>query len=148
MVEASGEVELVERWPDFGRAMSSAGFLTVHASPMRWHDRVLGGMNLFWRTTRALTPQESELARAFADISTLALMQAPSTEDPATVSERLRTALQGRVVIERAKGVLAQTDGLDMGEAYARLVQLSDQTEQPIAEVAQTILSDIAMPQR
>ena len=47
-VAASGEAELVERWPDFGRAMAGAGFRSVHATPMRWHQRPLGGVNLCW----------------------------------------------------------------------------------------------------
>lgn len=141
-VTATGAAELIERWPDFGHAMSAAGFLTVHASPMRWHGKELGGMNLFWRTETNLAPDEETLAQAFADICTLALMQADSTDDPTAMAERLRAALQGRVVIERAKGVLAHTDGLEMDEAFARLVQLSKQRSQPLAQVAKDILRD------
>lgn len=147
-VAAAGETELFERWPDFGHAMSAAGFLTVHAAPMRWHERTLGGMNLFWRTEVTLAAEELDLLQAFADICTLALMQANTADDPTTVAEKLRAALQGRVVIERAKGALSQTEGLDMGEAFTRLVQLSKQTSQPLAQVAQSILSDAIAPRR
>lgn len=145
-IEAAGEDELLHHWPEFGRAMYDAGFLAVHASPMRWHGRVLGGVNLFWRTEAALTSEEGELAQAFADICTLALMQPPSMDDPAAVAERLRLALQGRVAIERAKGVLAQTEGIDMAGSFARLVEISKQTKRPISQVAHTILSDIVTP--
>ena len=148
VVSASGAAEIQERWPDFGSAMSAAGLLTVHATPMRWHERVLGGVNLFWRTDRQLTPTESELAQAFADICTLALMQSTAADEPTTVLERLRTALQGRVVIERAKGALAQIDDLDMAEAFSQLVKLSDQAGRPLAEVAQAILDDIVTSPR
>src|SRR5690606_27186759 len=51
-VIASGDDEIRGRWPDFGRAMTAAGLLTVHAAPMRWHGRVIGGLNLFWSTER------------------------------------------------------------------------------------------------
>ena len=141
-VDASGEADLVKRWPDFGRAMSDAGLRTVHASPMRWHDRVLGGLNLFWAGPKTLTQDERELAQAFADISTLALMQQP-TDDPTAIAQRLRIALQGRVVIERAKGVLAHTEQVEMDEAFVRLVQRSDETARPLTQVAQDILDDI-----
>jgi len=146
VVHAAGEAQLTDRWPDFGRVMSAAGFATVHASPMRWHERVLGGVNLFWREQRTLTSEERELAQAFADICTLALMQPPATDDPAVVAEKLRTALRGRVVIERAKGVLAQNEQLDMAEAFSRLVQISKQTRRALAEVAQSFLDDTAPP--
>lgn len=144
-VEASGRLELAARWPVFGRAMASAGLLTIHASPMRWHERVLGGVNLFWRTERALSTDERDLARAFADICTLALMQ-PSTSDMESVSDRLRTALQGRVAIERAKGVLAETEGVDVAAAFTLLAELSKKTGRPLAEIALKILDDVAAP--
>lgn len=142
-VTAVGDSELERRWPDFGRAMSAADLHTVHAAPMRWHDRVLGGLNLFWSASKTLTHEERGLAQAFADISTLALMQSSTADDPTAVAERLRAALQGRVVIERAKGALAHTDHLEMDEAFERLMQVSEQTARPLADVAQSILDEV-----
>ncbi len=144
-VDAAGDAEL-NRWPDFGRAMSEAGFQTVHATPMRWHEHVLGGLNLFWSATKTLTQQERDLAQAFADISTLALMQPGAGDDPAVIAERLRAALEGRVAIERAKGVLAHTESLGMDEAFARLVERSERAARPVAQVAHEILRDIVTP--
>ena len=74
-ISVTGEAALSGRWPDFGRSMASAGFESVLSSPMRWHERVLGGLNLFWRTSKVLGQDELDLAQAFADISTVALMQ-------------------------------------------------------------------------
>lgn len=145
-VAATGEAELSDRWPDFGRTMAAAGFETILASPMRWHQRVLGGLNVFWSVPRAVTQDERDLAQAFADICTLALMQSPTTDDPDVVAHKLREALQGRVVIERAKGVLAQTDDLGMDEAFQRLMEVSDRTARPLSQVAQEILDEIVAP--
>lgn len=142
----SDEGRLVDRWPDFGRAMSTAGFDTVLATPMRWHERAFGGLNLFWSASRSLSPGQLELAQAFADIATLALMQSPVTDGPELVAQKLRTALQGRVVIERAKGVLAQTDDLEMDAAFARLIEVSEQTGRPLVHVAKGVLNDVATP--
>jgi len=142
-VHVSGSADLVDRWPGFGQAMSAAGLTTVYAEPMRWRERALGGVNLFWAGTKVLTPAEQDLARAFADISTLALMQVPTAGDPVTIAEQVRAALHGRVVIERAKGVLAQTQGLDMGAAFDRLVELSREADLPISEIAHQILDDV-----
>lgn len=119
----------------------------VHAAPMRWHDRVLGGLNLFWRTSRTLRPEELGLAQAFADLATVTLMQPPGPDDQTAVDRKLRIALRGRVEIERAKGVvLAQTAQLAMDEAFARLVQLGEEAGQPLTQVARTILNDVAGP--
>lgn len=145
-VSASGDSDILQLWPTFGRAMSAAGFSSVHASPMQWHDTVVGGLNLFWRTDTALGPDDVRLAQAFADICTLALMQDHGADDPAAMAEKLRAALAGRVVIERAKGILAHTDDLEMDEAFARLVQLSEESSQPLAQVAATILRDTTTP--
>jgi GAF domain-containing protein len=145
-VAVTGGSALSGRWPDFGRTMATAGFETVLSSPMRWHERVIGGLNLFWTSSRTLSHEERELAQAFADISTLALMQSSTADDPDSVAQRLRAALQGRVVIERAKGVLAQTDDLEMDEAFARLVEVSDQTARPLSQVAQEVLSEVVAP--
>lgn len=142
-IAAVGQAEIAGRWPSFASAMSDAGLESVVATPMRWHQRVLGGLNLFWRTPRTPTQDERELAQAFADIATLALMQSPDADHPGAVGRRLQAALRGRVVIERAKGVLAQTDDLAMDEAFARLVEVSEQTARPLAQVAQSILDDI-----
>ncbi|MBI4901674.1 MAG: ANTAR domain-containing protein [Actinobacteria bacterium] len=73
-------------------------------------------------------------------------MQSPGIDGPEFVAQKLRTALQGRVVIERAKGVLAQTDGLEMDAAFARLVEVSQETGRPLAQVAKGILEDIVTP--
>ena len=142
-VHAVGRPDLTDRWPEFGRAMTEAGFRTVHAEPMRWHDRVLGGVNLFWIGEKFLTSAEEELAAAFADICTLALMQSGVHDDPHAIAEQVRAALQGRVVIERAKGVLAQVVGVEMDEAFLLLVQRSRETSLPLATVAQDVLTEI-----
>jgi GAF domain-containing protein len=142
-VTVAGAIELSERWPEFGGAMAGAGFGSVLATPMRWHERVLGGLNLFWSTSQTVGDEERDLAQAFADICTLALMQSATADDPDSIAQRLRAALQGRVVIERAKGVLAQTDDLAMDEAFARLVEVSSRTARPLSQVAQDVLDDI-----
>jgi GAF domain-containing protein len=145
-ITAGGATELSGRWPDFGRSMSAAGYETVLASPMRWHDRAFGGLNLFWRSSKTPTQEDLGLAQAFADISALALMQSPGVSNPDVVAQRLRSALKGRVVIERAKGVLAQSQQLEMDQAFARLVQLSDETGRPLSEVARDVLDDVVAP--
>src|SRR5688500_20119453 len=54
-VALTGAAELSRTWPDFARSMAAAGFATVLASPMRWHERGMGGPHILWSTSRTLT---------------------------------------------------------------------------------------------
>jgi hypothetical protein len=142
-VTVAGTDALVERWPDVGRVMAAAGFHTVHAEPMHWHGQVLGGINLFWRAEKELTQAEHELMGAVADICSLTLMQVPHARDPDVVVDQLRVALEGRVTIERAKGVLAQVEAVDMAAAFDLMVRRSREQDRPLAVVAEDILTHI-----
>jgi response regulator NasT len=51
----------------------------------------------------------------------------------------LRDALEARKLIERAKGLLMEKDGLSEAEAFARLRGASQQTGRPLREVAQAV---------
>lgn len=138
-VEASEASEIRDRWPTFGPTMLEAGFHGVHATPMQWRGEILGGLNLFWHEPVRLTDEQRRTAQAFADVCTLTIMQTPRAEGE-ELAVRLRAALDGRVVIERAKGVLGQQEGLDMAQAFERLVQLSERSGEPLAVTATALI--------
>lgn len=73
---------------------------------MRWHEHVLGGLNLFWSASKNPTQEERDLAQAFADIAAVALIQSPAADDPEAVAQRLRAALHGRPLSPVARGIL------------------------------------------
>ncbi|WP_370617140.1 GAF and ANTAR domain-containing protein [Mumia qirimensis] len=138
-IHAVGD-EIADRWPDFATTMYGAGFHAVHAMPLRWRSRILGGLNLFWTEPERLDEERIRTAQAFADICSLAIMQSPEASDLGAFDERLRAALEGRVVIERAKGVLSELHDLDMAESFQRLIELSEAAEEPLAETASRIV--------
>ena len=142
-IKALGLSDIETRWPDFAPSMQAAGLGGVHAIPMTWHGRALGGLNLFWRTPTDLSGDEARTAQAFADTCTLAIMQSNDGDDDSALSSRVRAALSGRVTIERAKGILAYQRDLDMAGAFARLIQLSEESEQPLSTTAAALLTDI-----
>ena len=119
-----GRDEILARWPDVGRAIVDAGFLAVHAFPMIWRGRALGGLNLFSTGADELGVASAVLAQNFADFATLAILQPEAVADE-VVEERMSAALEGRVVIEQAKGVIAHLQGLDMAASYDELVNLA-----------------------
>jgi GAF domain-containing protein len=138
-VDAVGADEILRRWPTVGPAIVRAGFAAVHAYPLQWRGGVLGGLNLFRRDERADDAQQAATARSFADMATLVLVQ-PERLEQDDVAARLTGALQGRVVIEQAKGVLAHQLGVDMETAYTQLVDRAAQDGRPLTATATAVV--------
>lgn len=109
------------RWPQFVSAAEAAGFLSVHALPMRLRGTVLGALGLFGTHAGALVEEDLHLGQALADVASLALVVNRASADQAVINRQLQEALTSRVVLEQAKGVLAQNGGLDMDQAFAVL---------------------------
>jgi transcriptional regulator with GAF, ATPase, and Fis domain len=109
------------RWPRFAPAAQQAGFAAVQALPMRLREQVIGALNLFRATPGAFDPAGIRIGQALADVATISLLQERSLRHSDTINEQLQTALNSRVVIEQAKGKLAERHGLDMDQAFAVL---------------------------
>jgi transcriptional regulator with GAF, ATPase, and Fis domain len=110
-----------ERWPQFVAAATQGGFASVHALPMRLRDNILGALGLFGTLPGNLAEDDLELAQALAHVASVALVADKAATDQVAVSEQLQAALTSRIVIEQAKGLLAQLGNLDMEEAFAVL---------------------------
>lgn len=108
-------------WPEFRLAALSQGFRSVHAVPLRIRGRTIGAMGLFGANEGALSPEDSAIGQAFADVATISLMQERTIREAVLVNDQLQRALNTRVLIEQAKGVIAHTAGVDMDEAFNRL---------------------------
>lgn len=128
------------RWPKVGRAIAAAGFAMVHAQPLLWYGGALGTLNLFRSTPVALDEREATLARAFSDVATLAIVTARRI-DLDEIQAQARQTLRGRVIIEQAKGVLAYTQKVDMGEAYELIVQRAVEQGTSLSQAAAGILA-------
>jgi hypothetical protein len=140
-VIAVGGEELAQRWGQVGEAIAGAGFDRVDAYPMRWHDRVLGGLNIFRRSTDEVDAGDARLSQSFADVATLVVVQ--STEIPADqVAARVHEAITARSQVEQAKGVLAYLRDLDMPAAYEELLQLARDRGRTLTETARDVVRE------
>ncbi len=109
------------RWPRFAAEAIAAGFHSVHALPMRLRGTVLGALNLFHLETGEMRPADVDAAQALADVATIALLQQRAALEAQVINEQLNHALNSRIVIEQAKGVIAERLTCDMDQAYQAL---------------------------
>jgi len=125
------------RWPRFAPAALQAGFAAVQALPMRLREQVIGALNLFRAVPGEFDPADVRVGQALADVATISLLHERSMRHGDALNEQLQTALNSRVVIEQAKGKLAERLGVDMDHAFsllrnfarARNLRLSDLAE-------------------
>ncbi|HEY3572845.1 MAG TPA: GAF and ANTAR domain-containing protein [Arthrobacter sp.] len=129
------------RWPDFREAALSQGFRSVHAVPMRVHGKTIGAMGLFGELPGALTPEDIAIGQALADVATISILQERTIRESALVNEQLQRALNSRVLIEQAKGVISHTAGVDMEEAFKRLRTYARENSQNLHDTATQIIN-------
>jgi hypothetical protein len=131
----------VERWPQFVAAATAAGFVSVHAVPMRLRDHRLGTLGLFGTRVGALTSEDLSLAQALAHVASVALVQDKAVADRDIVVEQLQTALSSRVVLEQAKGFLAQRGSLDMDDAFSALRSYARENNLRLTDLARAVVA-------
>lgn len=111
----------LDRWPQFAPVAVNAGFRSVHAVPMRLRGRIIGALNLFGSDPGAPDENDIVVARALADVATIAILQHRAVQEAQILNQQLSYALSSRVVIEQAKGVLAERLGLAMEQAFSAM---------------------------
>lgn len=137
-----------QRWPQFVTAATAAGFASVHALPMRLRGTVLGALGLFGTHVGALGEEDLSLAQALAHVACVGLVQDRAAADKSALNEQLQAALSSRVVLEQAKGFLAQRGGLEMDEAFARLRRYARDRNERLTDVARTVVARELDPQQ
>ena len=140
-VTAAGLTGPAPRWPRFAEAAVRAGFATVEALPMRLRDQVIGALNLFRAGPGQFDPADLRIAQALADVATIGLLHERNVRRRETVSEQLQAALNSRVIIEQAKGKLAERLGIDMDRAFKMLRDYARNSNQRLTDVARDFVT-------
>ena len=133
--------EAGERWPRFVPEARAAGFRSAHAVPMRLRGTILGALNMFRTGVGEMADDDIVAAQAFADIATIAILQNRASLRAQIVNEQLSHALTSRIVIEQAKGVLAERASLNMEDAFARLRSYARNNNLRLADVAHEVIA-------
>ena len=141
------DLATTDRWPKFVAAVAQAdGFRSVHALPLRLRGEAIGALNLFHHTPGPLPEPDLALGQALADVATIGILQERAVRHSEIVTEQLQTALTSRIVIEQAKGVLAQHHGLSMDSAFDRLRRYTRARNLRLAEVARQLATSELNP--
>ncbi len=136
-----GDLGTNSPWPVFGPKAVEAGLPSVHAFPMGVRDTVLGTLNLFMGEAGPLATADVALAQAFAHAATIALLQDRAADDANRLTTQLQGALDSRITIEQAKGVIAERAGVGVDEAFRRLRSYARGHNVKLTDVAAAVVS-------
>jgi GAF domain-containing protein len=135
------------RWPSFSAAALQAGFASALALPLRLREATLGALNLLRVTRTPMDEVDIIVARAFADLATLSIIQHRTAAEAQRLNEQLSAALTSRVVIEQAKGVIAERADVDLAEAFSRLRSYARNHNRRLTDVARAAIDGTLGPQ-
>ncbi|RZT86696.1 GAF domain-containing protein [Pseudonocardia sediminis] len=134
--------QAADRWPRVVDVLTRAGFAgSVHAIPLRLRGQAIGALNLFHRSPGPLPERDLALGQALADVATIGILSERAIRRGEVVTEQLQTALDSRVVIEQAKGVLSQQLDAGMDVAFERLRRYSRNNNLRLSEVARQVVA-------
>jgi GAF domain-containing protein len=134
------------RWPRFAPEALAAGFRSVHALPMRLRGSVIGALNLFHAEAGEMTSADVDAAQALADVATIAILQHRATLEAQVVNQQLQHALNSRIVLEQAKGMVAERAGLDMEQAFTALRTYARNHNLRLVDVAEAVIGGALAP--
>jgi transcriptional regulator with GAF, ATPase, and Fis domain len=137
------------RWPGFTAAATAAGFAAVQALPMRLREQRLGALNLFRTAPGPLDGDTVALGQALANAATIGIVHQRALAGRGLLGEHLQTALNSRIVIEQAKGFLAERLGVTVEDAFAVMRRYARENHRKLTDVAADVTGgglDLAHP--
>jgi GAF domain-containing protein len=137
------DLDVPSPWPLFAAECNAAGFASVCAVPLRLRTQTLGCLNMFMSEAGGLTTSDVALAQALADVASIAIIQDQATRDAAIREGQLQHALNSRIAIEQAKGMIAERYNVDMTEAFSRLRAHARNNNRGLTDVADALVAGI-----
>lgn len=133
-------------WPRFAAEAARAGFRSVHALPMQLRGSVIGALNLFRVDPGAMASEDMAIAQALADVATIAILQHRVAAEAQVLNEQLTGALQSRIVIEQAKGMVAERLTLDVEQSFAVLRNHARNHNLRLSDVCHAVIAGSLAP--
>jgi GAF domain-containing protein len=136
-------VTLDGRWPRFAAEALAAGFHSVHALPMRLRGTIIGALNLFHINAGEMRQADVDAAQALADVATIAILRHRDSVEAQLVNQQLQMMLDSRILIEQAKGMLAERLGVNMEHAFTTLRNHARNHNLGLIDVAGDVIAGI-----
>ncbi|WP_084036923.1 GAF and ANTAR domain-containing protein [Haloechinothrix halophila] len=133
--------ESEQRWPQFVPEAMRENYRAVHALPMRLRQQTIGALNLFGHQPGPINEQDLLVAGALADVATIGILQERAIHRGEVVTEQLQDALNNRITIEQAKGLLSHAHGVDMNQAWEQLRTYSRGNRTRVSDVAYRLVT-------
>ena len=133
-------------WPKFTPAAQKLGITGTYAIPMRLRDQVIGALNLFCKDGAVLTERNLRMAGTLANMAAIGIITHRHSREVELLAEQLQGALNSRITIEQAKGVIAEQESVDMNAAFAILRDASRASRRPLTEVAAGVANTRQVP--
>ncbi|KQQ03662.1 MULTISPECIES: GAF and ANTAR domain-containing protein [unclassified Rathayibacter] len=143
VVTAGSLDEIVRRWPAFAHGVRDSGYQSVHAVPLRLRRETIGSLNFFLDTPGALAESDVRAAQTIADVATIGLVQERTVREASLARDQLQRALDARVLIEQAKGVISHSLNVDMEAAWVILRQRARSRQARVTDIAQGVIDGV-----
>jgi GAF domain-containing protein len=138
--------EATALWPRFGPRATAAGYQSVHAFPLRLRSQVIGALNVFGTSPGGdFDATDVPIMQALADVAAIGLLQERAIRRGEVLTEQLQGALNSRIVIEQAKGAVAQAHGVSVDEAFQEIRRFARRTNQRLTDVSHAVVTDPAV---
>ncbi|TQM37520.1 GAF and ANTAR domain-containing protein [Pseudonocardia cypriaca] len=142
----AGDLGHESRWPRFAEHARQAGYRAVHALPLRLRSETIGALNLFGSTPGALSPHALRIGQALADVATIGILQERALRRQEVLAEQLQAALNSRVIIEQAKGMLAERGQIDLSQAFTLLRTHARTRQLRLSDLARDVVNGATLP--
>lgn len=132
---------LRSEWPDFVDAAVGAGFASAVALPLRLRGTAVGTLTLFSAAPGGVADEDRAVAQAFADVAAISVLHHRAAVHQNVVNDQLQHALTSRVVLEQAKGMLAERYGVDVETAFRALRAYARNANRRLGDVAASVVA-------
>jgi GAF domain-containing protein len=140
-VSVASIASVSDEWRTFRDSAVANGFGATDAVPLRLRDTTIGALNLLREEEGS--PQEFDViaARAFADVATIGILHERSLRESELLARQLQQALQSRITIEQAKGVVSHTNGVPIDDAFQIIRSYARRNQLPLSSVAARLVN-------
>ena len=130
-----------DRWPAFVPLARARGVNSILSTPVRLGAGTAGALNMYSFREHAFAEREYDVAELLARGAADVLDRSGSGTSDATLASRVRAAVTNRHTIALAQGILIGRDGVSADAAYTALRQESQQTSEPLRDIAAALVA-------